>query len=286
MLSDERRQEIASFLRTRRARVTPEEVGLPPGRRRRVAGLRREEVAVLAGVSTEWYTWIEQARPVRASAEVLERIAVALRFEPSESRHLLTLGGYGAPLNGEARSHATCVRPHVRQLLKQLDPFPAWVAGERWDILAWNRAATLIYGDFAAMEEARRNLLCVLFLSPRIRRGLADWQLHARGVVAKVRSIYARYLGDPWYQEIIDLVTAESPEFAAWWQDHEIHPYEDGVKAFDLPETGPLSFDYSVLDLRDERLTLALTTYVPRPGTGTRETLERLLGAAPAGSRS
>lgn len=278
MLSDERRQEIATFLRTRRARLAPGAVGLPAGGRRRTPGLRREEVAARAGVSTEWYTWLEQARPVRASAETLSRIAGALRLEPSATRHLLTLAGYGTPANGDGTARAMEVGAHLQRLLDGLDPFPAWIYGERWDVTAWNRGATILYGDFAGVQGLDRNMLAVMFLRPSMRSIMVDWPRVARGVVAEVRTIHARYVDDPWYQEIVDVLCAGSPEFASWWRDHEVHPYVDGVKSFDLPGAGRVSFDFSVLDLRDERFaSLSLVVYVPQPATGTLETMTRLV---------
>jgi transcriptional regulator with XRE-family HTH domain len=283
-LSEERRREIAHFLRTRRERLKPDELGMPPGGRRRTPGLRREEVAALAGVSTEWYTWLEQARAVRASADALGRISGALRLEPSASRHLLTLAGYGPQANGDAGWRAADVAPHLQQVLDRLDPYPAWVYGERWDVVAWNRGATILYGDFAAMQGHERNMLSVMFLNPGIRRQLVDWPRLARGIVAKVRAVYARYVDDPWYHEIIDLLCARSPEFAAWWRDHDVHPYQDGIKSFDHPAAGRLTFDFSTFDLRDERFAnLSLVTYVPQPGSGTLEKMERLLARVTPG---
>jgi transcriptional regulator with XRE-family HTH domain len=283
MPSLERRREIATFLRARRARLQPHEVGLPAGGRRRVEGLRREEVATLAGVSTEWYTWIEQARDVRPSAEVLRRIGSALRLEPGEARHLLALADYAAPVREGPDSDVPELGAHLQRILDQLDPYPAWVYGERWDVVAWNRGATVLYGNFAAMEGLERNMLCILFLDAGVRRMLVDWPRVARGLVAKVRAIYARYVDDPWYHEVVDRLCVESAEFAAWWRDHEVQPHEDGAKAFDHPRGGRLSFDYSVLDLRDERFpNLSLVTYAPQPGTGTLEAMERLLAAPPA----
>lgn len=285
-MSRERRRALAAFLRARRARLQPEEVGLTPGGRRRVPGLRREEVAALAAVSTEWYTWLEQARAVRASEQVLRSIAGALRLEPSEVRHLLTLAGYGAP-PGDAPGRAPQVSPHLQRILDRLDPYPAWVYGERWDVFAWNGAAAALYGDFGARQGLERNMLWIVFLDPATRRLLADWEPVARGLVAKVRAIHARYVGDPWYQEIIDLVSARSPEFASWWEDHEVHPYRDGVKVFDHPQAGRLRFDFSVLELRDERVAnLTLVAYAPQPGTGTAAAMERLLAARGGEPRS
>ncbi|HEY8549515.1 MAG TPA: helix-turn-helix transcriptional regulator [Vicinamibacterales bacterium] len=279
MLSEERRREIATFLRIRRARLTPDDLQLPAWGRRRTPGLRREEVAALAGVSTEWYTWLEQARDVRPSREVLERIAAALRLEPSATQYLLTLAGHGS--NGP-QVRAVTITPHIQRLLDRLDPYPAWVYGERWDVVAWNRGAALLYGNFGAMQGLERNMLVQMFLRPRMRLVLVDFPRVARGIVAKVREVYARFVDDPWYKEVIDLLCRESEEFAAWWNERAVEPYEDGVKAFRLPGEQLLTFDFSVLDVRDRRFAnLSLVTYVPLPGTGTLEAMQRLLRAAP-----
>src|ERR687889_574740 len=164
MLSDERRREIADFLRTRRMRRQPEELGLPRGRRRRTPGLRREEVATAAGVSAEWYTWLEQAREVHPSSDVLNRIGAALRLEPHELRHLLTLSGYAIPASNGDTPRPVSVSLRLQRLIDQMDYGPAWVFGERWDILAWNRAASVIHGDLAALQGVERNVLYQLFL--------------------------------------------------------------------------------------------------------------------------
>lgn len=281
VLSDDRRHEISSFLRRRRARLQPGDVGLPAGRRRRTPGLRREEVAALAGVSTDWYKWLEQAREVRPSEETLQRIADALRLEPGEARHLLTLAGYGRPAAGAPHGSAGAVGDHLRRLLEQLEPCPAWVYGERWDILAWNRAATVIHGDLAALPELERNGLYQLFMSQRMRQMLVGWKRHARGMVGKLRVAHARYLEDPWFHELIGVLLARSPDFAALWADHVVKPYQDGEKQYDHPEGGRLAFEYTVLGVTDERFsTLSLVTYVPLAGTDTRARMERLLAAA------
>lgn len=283
MLSSDRRTEIAAFLRVRRTRRQPEEVGLPRGGRRRTPGLRREEVAALAGVSTEWYTWLEQARDVHPSPETLRRIAAALRLEPGESQHLLTLAGHGVTEYANGASRPGSVSDRLQRLLDQLGYCPAWVYGERWDIVAWNEAATVIHGDLAAMQGIERNALYQLYLDPRKRRMLVNWELHARDCVAKLRAAYARNVDDPWFNELVDLLRARSREFAGWWNHHDVQLVQDGVKCYDHPEVGRLSFDFTVLDLADERsASLHLITYLPAPGTDTREKMERLLTAAGA----
>ncbi len=278
MLSDERRREIADFLKTRRTRRQPEELGLPRGRRRRTPGLRREEVAAAAGVSAEWYTWLEQAREVRPSAQVLTRIGEALRLEPREARHLLTLGGYAVPANGSDLPQTVSVSLRLQRLIDQMEFGPAWVFGERWDIVAWNRAATVIHGDLATLQGIERNALYQLFLGNRMRATLVDWETHGRLCVAKLRATYARRVEDPWFNELVTVLRTRSAEFARWWDENDIETRQEGVKHYEHPEAGRLVFDFTVLEVMDERMSsLRLVSYVPAPGTGTREKMEKLL---------
>lgn len=277
-LSEDRRSEISSFLRRRRARLQPADVGLPSTRRRRTPGLRREEVAALAGVSTEWYKWLEQARAVRPSEETLRRIAEALRLEPGEARHLLKLAGYGVADGEHARRGV--IGDHLRRLLHQLEPSPAWVYGERWDIVGWNRAAKVIHGDLDAMSDDERNGAYQMFLGERLRSTLVDWRHHASGLARKVRAAHAQYVEDPWFNALVRTLLQRSPDFAAMWAAHEVAPYQDGVKHYDLPHVGRLSFEYTVLRVTDERYApLSLTAYVPLGGTDTRAKMETLLSA-------
>jgi len=278
-LSEDRRSEIASFLRQRRARLQPGDVGLPTGRRRRTPGLRREEVAALAGVSTEWYKWLEQARAVRPSMETLRRIAEALRCEPGEARHLLTLAGYGEPHAAPpANGQGQIVGDHITRLIAQLDPCPAWVHGERWDFLAWNRAATVIHGDLATMRGLERNGMYQFFLGDRMRRTLVDWERHARGLVGTLRLARGRYLDDAWFDELIDTLLAQSEQFAVLWADHQVRPFQDGRKEYEHPDVGRLSFEYTILRVADERLpVMNLVTYIPVATTPTRARVEALL---------
>jgi transcriptional regulator with XRE-family HTH domain len=280
MLSEERRREIADFLKTRRMRRQPEELGLPRGRRRRTPGLRREEVDAAAGVSAEWYTWLEQARDVRPSAQVLTRIGAALRLEPNETRHLLTLGGYAVPASGSDLPRSVSVSLRLQRLIDQMDFGPAWVFGERWDIVAWNRAASVIHGDLAGLQGIERNALYQLFLGDRMRSMLVDWDTHGRMCVAKLRSAYASRVDDPWFNELVTLLRTRSEQFEAWWNQNDIETSQEGVKHYEHPEAGRLVFDYSVLDVLDERMSsLRLVAYVPAPGTGTREKMIKLLAA-------
>lgn len=278
VLSNIRRSEIAAFLRIRRARLQPEQVGLPRGARRRTPGLRREEVAELAGISTEWYAWLEQMRDVHPSMDTLQRIACALRLEPAEQQHLLTLAGYGPEQGGNGPAREAVVGISLRRLMEQLVCCPAWVIGARSDFLAWNRAATVIHGDLPGMRGIERNGIYQLFLNPRIRRMLVDWESHARDCVAKLRLNHASYLDDPWFDELIALLRSRSPAFAEWWSEHNVLLPKEGVKVYEHPEAGRLSFDYAILQVTGGNgVPLQLVTYVPTGGTDTQEKMEALM---------
>ena len=274
--SEERCREIAAFLRARRDSLQPEDVNLPRGARRRAPGLKREEVAMLAGVSTEWYTHLEQARHVRASEETLIRIGQALRLEPGELAHLLNLGGYQAGpflFNGKTQY----LSPQLQRLLDAY-PYPAWISGRRSDILGWNRAATVIHGDLSQARGYERNMLYRLYVASEYRNRLVDWERHAKGFVGVLRMDYGDAIDCPWFRELIDVLIAESPEFALWWDSHHLQPYQDGIKRYDHPEVGRLEFEYSVLDLSDQRFSqCSMAMFVPIEGTGTKEKLARML---------
>lgn len=286
MLSEDRRREIATFLRLRRERLQPEQVNLPRGNRRRTPGLRREEVAALAGVSTEWYTWLEQARDVQPSAETLKRIAAALRLEAGEAQHLLTLAGHNGEAGGNGHAHPGSVTPRVRRLLEQFGHCPAWVHGQRWDFLAWNRAATVIHDDLDTAHGFERNAVYRLFTNARMRSMLVDWERHARDVVAKLRVAHARYVDDPWFNELVFELRTKSDEFARWWNEHNVQLPQGGVKRYRHPEAGLLSFEFTHLEIAGEPFEAAhLVAYVPADDV-TRQRMAELLEAREAAGRS
>src|SRR5450756_771309 len=190
-----RQREFGDFLRSRRERLTPSAAGLPSGFRRRTPGLRREEVALLAGVGTTWYTWLEQGRDVRPSAEVLTAIADALRLDPAERRHLFILAD--RPQSEPRADGAEHVPEPLVHMLESMHDQPAYVIGRRWDVLAWNDAAVRVFGDFGKLEGDARNLMHMMFANPAHRRLLADWDDLAPLSLAMFRADSARYAGDP-----------------------------------------------------------------------------------------
>jgi transcriptional regulator with XRE-family HTH domain len=269
-----RREELADFLRKRRASIKPEDVGLPSGGRRRTPGLRREEVAQLAGVGATWYTWLEQGRDVRASLDVLEAISRALRLTPAERTHVIRLGrGEEAP---PSRPPAERVSPALRRLIENLGPSPAYVIGRRWDYLAWNRAACAVFGDFGSVPRAARNHLWLMFMDPRRRGMLTDWDRGIRLAAAKFRADSAQHLGDPSFDELIQTLRQSSPEFCKVWKRHEVARSGEGRKQIEHPVAGTLVFEHAVfnpVEAPEQRLIL----YTPVAETDTPAKLAELL---------
>ncbi len=273
-----RREELADFLRRRREQILPEDVGLSSGGRRRTPGLRREEVAQLSGVGATWYTWLEQGREVRASTEVLEAIARALRLTPAERTHLILLGrGEEAP---PCKAPPERVSPSLRRLIENLGPAPATVLGRRWDYLAWNRAACALFGDFDSVPSAARNHLWLMFMDPARRELFPDWERGAQLAVAKFRADSARHIGDPSFEELIQALRQRSPEFCKAWKRHEVARSGEGCKELRHPIAGTLVFEHAVFhpaEAPEQRLIL----YTPVPEHDTREKLAELLERDP-----
>ncbi|HEY0516142.1 MAG TPA: helix-turn-helix transcriptional regulator [Solirubrobacteraceae bacterium] len=274
-----RRDELADFLRNRRAALQPEEVGLPGGGRRRTPGLRREEVAQLAGIGATWYTWLEQGRDVRASMDVLEALSKALRLGQAERTHLILLGrGEEAP---PCKSPAEGVSPTLRRLIKNLGPNPAFILGRRWDYLAWNHAAIALLGDFASIPRGERNHAWLTFTDPARREMFTDWERSSRVLVAKFRADSARHLGDPEFESLISALRRSSPEFSRAWDRHEVAHTGEGRKDLRHPTAGTISFTHAVFHPA-ERLEQRLILYSPLPDNETPAKLAALLERTPA----
>jgi transcriptional regulator with XRE-family HTH domain len=269
-----RRREAGVFLRSRRERLTPTEVGLPNGFRRRTPGLRREEVAMLAGVGTTWYTWLEQGRDVRPSPEVLAALADVLQLGPAERRHLFILNDRPAP---QARPGAPeQIDAPLRRMLDSLTGQPALVLGRRWDILAWNRAADAVYGPYARLAGDERNMLHLVFADPDHRRLLVDWEAVAKSAIAMFRGDCARYAGDADFERLAAHLTRLSPEFAAWWPLREVAEPLAGRKRLDHPAAGRMEFEYSSFSVGDQP-DMKLIVFTPLVQDGTARKLARLL---------
>jgi transcriptional regulator with XRE-family HTH domain len=247
-------QALGQLLRSRRERLAPEDVGLPAGSRRRTAGLRREEVALLANLSTTYYTFLEQGRPVRPSAQVLDALAAALRMSAAERRYLEVLA-HGPDSTATPGAAVTPpperVVPGVVDLVQRLEPFPAYVKGRRWDVLAANPAARELFTDWDALPAAERNLVRWMFTTGRAREVYLDWEAEARAMLGRFRLAAARHPDDPDFTALIAELHTESEHVRDWWPRHDVTAVGSGSKRLLHPRLGPVSYSHVVLQIAD-----------------------------------
>lgn len=258
---DRTRADLAEFLRLRRERLSPAALGLPAGGRRRTPGLRREEVAALAGVGLAWYTWFEQGRNISVSATFLENLARVLKLDAAERRHLYLLAHQRPPAE-PGRTWCT-VPPQVRRLMDDLPARPAYILNLRWDVVVWNAAAERVFG-FGAQPAGRRNLLWMLFVDPAMRELFVDWPAQAPAMLSTFRRDFASASGAPDITELVDELERVAPEFKAWWREHDVHGACMGVRSLRLPALGEVAFEHSTLSV-DESRHLRLVVYAPAP---------------------
>jgi transcriptional regulator with XRE-family HTH domain len=266
-----RRQELGAFLRNRRERIQPEQVGLRSRRRRRTPGLRREEVAQLAGVGITWYTWLEQGRDINPSASVLDSIARTLQFDVHEHAHLFTLAGVASTATAD-ECHPLC--PTVQPLLDQFEPFPAFAISSRLDLLAYNRVYASFFPDLEAIPIADRNLLWLIFTHPQWRTVIVDWDDAVSRVVAEYRGSMAEHLDDPAWKALVSRLLRVSPEFAAVWARHDVLGVESQTKRALHPTAGLLKVDYTNLWV-GQQVGTRIVVYSPADER-TRQRLEEL----------
>jgi len=249
MTHDEiRRHELSDFLRTRRARISPADNGFPVARRRRTPGLRREEVAQLAGMSATWYTWLEQRRPIGVSHGMLDNLARVLQLNPAERIQLFRLARR-VPIIDSVPERET-ISPRFQRMLDQAD-MPAFVMGRRWDVLGWNLAARAFLLDFEQVPPDERNLVWLIFTNSALRSLIVDWPTRARDVLARFRLDYGRHAGDSHFVELIERLNSASPEFAQWWPRHDILPLTEGCSQYRHPRVGRILAEHMMFSLAD-----------------------------------
>jgi transcriptional regulator with XRE-family HTH domain len=242
-----RRKELAAFLQVIRRRSQPADFGFSPGMRRRTAGLRREEAAQIAGISTTWYTWIEQGREINISADALGRLAANLRLTRSERAYLFELAGRRDPRGGPAGSDGA--PPRRIELLAGIG-IPAYLMGRYWDMLGWNAAAAGLFTgwlDAPRAGEAPPNLLRFVFLDARARSFLVDWDVRARRIAAEFRADCRNRLDDPALLRLVGELAAASSEFAHFWKQHDVLERQGGERRFLHPLRGPLRYQQATL---------------------------------------
>ncbi|MEU3981158.1 helix-turn-helix transcriptional regulator [Streptomyces sp. NPDC026672] len=272
--SEIRRHELAAFLRSRRERITPEEVGLPRGPRRRTPGLRREEVAHLSAVGVTWYTWLEQARDIQVSVQVLDALARTLMLDGSERAHLFQLAGTADPTPA-----ASCpsVTPALAEMLRRLEPLPACVQNSKYDILAYNRTYGRLMGNLDEVPPEDRNCILLVYTHPDWRRAIVHHDETMRLMAAKLRASMAGNLGDPAWKMLVKRLTAQSPEFRANWERYEVVGMRTKTKQFLNPLVGLVTLDHTDLWLNPES-GARMVTYVPKDDE-TRKRIEELYAA-------
>ncbi len=256
--ADPDRSALGDFLRSRRERLSPEAAGLRNGRRRRTPGLRREEVAELAGIGVDWYIRLEQGRSVSPSVTTVDALARALRLGRAEHAHLRAL----ARDTGHRAFVRETVPGTIRRMVEGLSQ-PAYVTGRRWDILAWNAAAAAVFTDFGRIAEADRNILLYVLADPGARRLFgAGWAGEAQRMVAQFRATHDLWAGDPVFLDLLERLKLGSPEFNGWWEAHDVRGVAAGQKALHHPERGLLQFEYASFQANDDPA-LKLVIYTP-----------------------
>jgi len=245
----QRYKELADFLKTRRAKITPAQVGLPIGVRRRTPGLRREEVAQLAGIGLTWYTWLEQGRPIRVSLQIIESLSRVLMLNQNERTHLFTLAKQ--PLSASITLFSGSITPIIQHVLDHLVLCPAFVLDQRWQVIAWNKAACLVFEDFGKVDIMERNMIWRMFTNSDYKQLFINWEYHAQGILARFRSSCGEYVEDPWFFKFIEALKTKSEAFDLWWSKHEIQSDDSIYKEMMHPLVGLLKFEFSSFDISD-----------------------------------
>ena len=279
----DRREELTEFLKSRRARVRPEDLGLKVfSGRRRVPGLRREELAQAAGVSADYYVRLEQGRADNVSQEILDAVADILSLTDDEREHLARLA---KPVRRttKRRTAAQRVRPGLQQLIDAMDHVPAFVLGRRMDVLAWNRLAAALIGDLDKLEPRQRNVPRMIFLDESARDLYPDWEAVAAESVDYLRMYAGRYQDDPELAELVGELSIHSPEFREHWARHDVKDKSFGAKVLHHPLVGEITVQYETLQLPGDQDQL-LVTYSVEPGSPSEQAL-RLLASWTAPER-
>ncbi|OTP66576.1 helix-turn-helix transcriptional regulator [Caballeronia sordidicola] len=258
----EERKALGAFLSSRRGRLQPADLGISTGQRR-TPGLRREEVAVLAGISVSWYTRLEQGRDISASAATLERLARVLRLDRAEAEHLLALSSRQTATIGTSESPSDT----LLNLIQAIDPVPAYIRNHRLDILAWNSAVADLFVDYGTLEPPARNTLYLMFLYAPYRELIHEWERIARGTIGVFRAARAKASDKAPYDELIEEISAESEEFRHLWRELDVQGFEEGIKRLNHPTRGRVDLAYVAL-VPEGRPDLSFVSYLPSAGGG------------------
>ncbi|GAA2640404.1 helix-turn-helix transcriptional regulator [Streptomyces axinellae] len=271
--SEQRRDELRDFLRNRRARVSPQDVGLPSSGRRRTPGLRREEVASLAGIGLTWYTWLEQGRRISVTTSILDAVSAALRLNDDEQAHLYRLAGHTpGPAPRRAGRSAPRLPEHLVSLVDEWSSGPAYILDRYWRCLYGNDAVAALFGEVPKLHSCLDG-----FVSPQgPHPALPEWEAMAPSLVAEFRTDAARYPDDPGFAERVRRLSEHSPAFARLWAEQEVRDTALGEKVLEHPTAGRLVFQRTTMQIADHP-DLRVVLLLPLPGTGTRQRLRTVL---------
>ncbi|KIL40953.1 DNA-binding protein [Gordoniibacillus kamchatkensis] len=271
-----RLQALSAFLKAQRAKVAPHAVGLPTGTRRRTPGLRREEVAQLAGVSATWYTWLEQGRDIKVSASVLDRIALALRLNADERKYLYALAmdtSYGA---GPLKEEMAEISPSLSRILQELRFCPTIISDRKCRIVGWNRAASHVFLDFEQIPAEQRNMIRLLFTRKEFRRLAVNWEHFVRGFLSIFRAYYGQYVEDEWYDRFLADMRQVSPDFKGLWEQSEVSSAPEVLIEFRHAKAGKMLFQLTSLQVQGDA-DLRCSIYTPAPNSSTEHKLRQLM---------
>jgi transcriptional regulator with XRE-family HTH domain len=271
-----RLQALSAFLKAHRAKILPESVGFTPGNRRRTPGLRREEVAQLAGVSPTWYTWLEQGRDIRMSTSVLDCIATALQLTIDERKYLYALAlesGSGATLLNEELPE---ISPSLKRILHELRFCPTIITDRRYFIVGWNEAASHVFLDFEQIPSEHRNMIRLLFTRKELQRLAVNWEHFTKGFLAIFRAYYGQYVEDEWYGQFLEEMKGVHPDFNLLWQQSEVKSAPEVLIEFRHSKAGKMLFHLTSLQVQGSA-DLRCSIYTPVPDSSTEYKLKQLI---------
>lgn len=272
-----RLQALSAFLMAKRAKILPDSVGLAPGTRRRTPGLRREEVAQLAGVSTTWYTWLEQGRDIRMSTSVLDCIANALQLTIDERKYLYALAMESGSVTTLLKEDQEKISPALKKIISELRFCPAIITDRRYDIVGWNEAASYVFLDFETIPSEQRNMIRLLFTRKELQRLAVNWEHFIGGFLAIFRSYYGQYMEDDWYDRFLEEMKVVHPDFNRLWQQSEVKTAPEVLIEFRHAKAGKMLFELTSLQLQGST-DLRCSIYTPAPDSPTEDKLKKLMG--------
>lgn len=277
MSQETRLQALSAFLKARRAAISPAAAGLPEGTRRRTPGLRREEVAQLAGVSSTWYTWLEQGRDIKVSPSVLECIAGALQLNKDERNYLFALALENGPGTGTyPQEDSSIITPSLQKILQELTTCPTIISDRRCGIVGWNEAAAHVFLNFGRLPQEERNMIRLLFVRKEFRRLAVNWEQFVRGYLSIFRAYYGQYVEDRWYDDFIAEMKEAHPGFDKLWEESRVSSAPDVVLEFRHAKAGKMLFQLTSLQVQGST-DLRCSIYTPAGDSNTEQKLRQLL---------